>query len=579
MLKEHILILTKSEACYGNFINLIKRHFSESSVFYNSRSLLEYVDRLLSSGTAARGSLPVIFIEQQFLECILENFRKRASSSDYILICFNNMNSLNKIDTENIFDYIVPESGLFSEALFFKRLSNEIESRNKIAFLQSEVSEFYEIGKSLSSEKDTLQLFEKIINTSISLTSSDAGTIFLVVDSKSGSWSSVKNNNYEDKLLKFAIAKNMSMDVNLEATTSAITKESIFGCTIISGRALRIDNAYNIDPSKEYIHNHSVDVNTGYVTKSIMSIPMKDHENNVMGVIQLINKKKSGSEKLDFGQPDLLERSIIPYDYKDELIMNSLAAQAAIALENNLLYREMYDLLKVYKEQNRELEILTLKTLKAHEEERKRIAREIHDGPAQSVVNLSLKLELCKKLFQMGRFDSLSTSMDELNSGIRFAVKEIRSIIYDLKPSYLEDGIIKALENHFNIFSEGTGINVSFNCTTDGSNMEYYLTSTLYRIVQELFSNIHKHAEAKHIEVNLHIGSKSIMLKIIDDGKGFDIRILQKNLRRLEGGFGIEGIRERVELIKGNIDIESAVGKGTTVTVEIPLMGSEDIQS
>ena len=420
------------------------------------------------------------------------------------------------------------------------------------------LKEFYDIGKSLSSEKDTLRLFEKIINSSLRLISADAGTVYLVIDKKDGSWSYVKNGSIQGKLLKFVIARNNSMDVHLEDFTSPISKKSIFGYSVISGKSLMIDDAYAISPDVEYRHNHSFDESTGYKTISVLTIPMKNHDNNVTGVIQLINKKKADK--------------ILPFNSMDELIMNSLAGQAAVALENNLLYRDMQLLLHEYKQQNNHLVLLSKKILKADEEERKRIAREIHDGPAQSAVNLSFKLEICKRYLADARLEELSNELSNLGGLVHSTVKEIRTIIYDLKPSCLENGLISAVGSHIELFSQSTGLNIDFKHSGKDSRVEYYLTSTIYRILQEALSNVNKHAEAQNVAINLSISEDCILLSISDDGRGFDPDGLKTmKFDKLKGGFGLEGIRERIELVRGVMKIDSAPGKGTILTLKIPL--------
>ncbi len=422
----------------------------------------------------------------------------------------------------------------------------------------STLKEFYSIGKSLSSEKDTLKLFEKIIESSLRLTGADAGTIYIVVDKKDGRWSYIKNGSSRGKLLKFVITRNKSMDVHLEDFTAPVSKKSIFGFAVISGESIMIDDAYAIPPGVEYRHNRSFDEGTGYRTVSMLTIPMKNHNNDVTGVIQLINKKKAGK--------------ITPFNNTDELIMSSLAGQAAVALENNLLYRDMQQLLYEYKDKNSQLIQLSRKILKAGEEERKRIARDIHDGPAQSVVNLSLILEICRKYLADSRLEELSGKLDSLGRSIHSTVKEIRTIIYDLKPASLESGLISAVESHIGAFSRSTGLNIAFDHSGSDSGVEYYLTSTIYRIVQEALSNVHKHAEASSAAVNLNITHDGITLSVSDDGKGFDPEGLRKrNFDRMSGGFGLEGISERTELVRGAMKIDSACGKGTTLTLSIPL--------
>ena len=441
-----------------------------------------------------------------------------------------------------------------------------------ILMLDEMLKEFYDIGKSLSSEKDTLKLFEKIINSSLKLTSADAGTIYIVIDRKTSEWSHIKNGSTRGNLLKFVISRNTSMNVNLQDYTAPISKKSISGFTVISGKSLRIDDAYKICDEVEYRHDHTFDNNTGYRTKSILSIPMKNHDNDITGVIQLINKKHSWKDAIDYDKNDAAD-GILPFNDTDELIMNSLAGQAAVALENNQLYRDMQGLLKVYREQNSHLIYLSKNIMKAHEEERKRIAREIHDGPAQSAVNLSFKLEICKRYLSDGKMDDLVSEINNFSDSIHSTVKEIRTIIYDLKPSCLEDGLISAVQRYIETFSTSGSINIDFTYSGNDSAIEYYLTSTIYRIVQEALSNVRKHAEADNINIELVITNTRITLDIIDDGKGFVVEELKtRKFDRLKGGFGLEGIRERVELIRGDMTIQSTPGQGTALHLDIPLV-------
>ncbi|WP_243467553.1 GAF domain-containing sensor histidine kinase [Acetivibrio straminisolvens] len=512
--------------------------------------------------------LSVVFVEYSVFAEILPRLDKVLGKLDFILVVFSSKKPVLDRHAGNVFEYIYTEQ--FSMPFFLNKLKNEISNRKKICFLKYEVKEFYEIGKSLSSEKDAVKLLDMIITSSINLTSSDAGTIYLVIDKNTYSWTSVKDGDYKDKILKFVIAKNMSIDINLEAFTSPISRESIFGYSVITGKTIKIDDAYKLNPNLEYRHNNGFDTHTGYITKSILTIPMKNHENSILGVIQLINKKKFRDQIIDFSNPNALS-DIISYDYTDELLMNSLAGQAAVALENNLLYKDMQNLLDSYKTQNNELEMLSKKILKAHEEERKRIAREIHDGPAQAMANLTFKVELLKKLIQSSQYEKCTKELDALNAAIKSTSKEIRTLLYDLKPSFLDAGLIAALQNRFGIFEENTGIKVEFNVSGDDSQIEYYIASTLYRMLQESLSNIQKHSRAKNVTVDFSIDDSMIYVTLTDDGVGFDPKQKLKKSPNISGGFGLRGLKERAELVKGKVDIKSSPGKGTCVSICIPL--------
>lgn len=568
MLSENVFYLGSSINTYDDFIGFLKNTFYQINYSTHCDDFIPTIESFLSGTHEVDANPMVLFVEYPSLNEISTFLSSRLDDSNYILVGFYHEDQSYIGNFGNIFDFV--NTVKLNQQFLINKLTNEINNRKKILSLKYEVREFYEIGKSLSSQKDTVKLLEMIITSSIRLTSSDAATIYLVIDKDSYNWTSIKGNNYEDKLLKFIISRNNSIDIDLEAHTSTITKDSIFGYSVITGEPIRIDDAYKLDTNVEYRHNNSFDLRTGYVTKSILTIPMKDHENNILGVIQLINKKKNESEKIDYTNP-LGISSIIPYTYSDELIMSSLGGQAAVVLENNLLYNNMQILLENLKKQNIELDKLSKRILKAHEEERKRIAREIHDGPAQAVVNLSLKLELARKYFQNDMTEKGFQELNALNTNVKSTSKEIRAILYDLKPSYLDDGLTKALENRLQILEENTSLNVKFVVSGDDSTIEHYIVYALYRMVQETLTNIQKHAQANNVTVDLRIYENGISIQITDDGIGFDVKTQSKKHQTINGGFGLSGLKERVELLKGRFDLQSTPGKGTDIIIYIPL--------
>lgn len=568
MLSENVFYLSSPISSYNNFIIFQKNTFCQFNSFEQCDDFTEAIENFLANTIAVDANPIVLFVEYPFLNEISPYLNNHLEDFNYILVGFYHEDQIHIGNFGNIFDFV--NTVKFNEQFLINKLTNEINNRKKILSLKYEVREFYEIGKSLSSQKDTVKLLEMIITSSIKLTSSDAATIYLVIEKDSYNWTSIKDNNYENKLLKFIISRNNSIDIDLEAHTSPITKDSIFGYSVITGAPIRIDNAYNLDQNVEYRHNNSFDLRTGYVTKSILTTPMKDHENNILGVIQLINKKKNENEKIDYKNPSSIN-NIIPYTYSDELIISSLAGQAAVVLENNLLYSNMQTLLENLRKQNIELDILSKRILKSHEEERKRIAREIHDGPAQAVVNLSLKLELARKYFQNAMTERGFEELEALGINIKSTSKEIRTILYDLKPSYLDDGLTKALENRLQILEESTNIKVKFIVSGDDSTIEYYILYAVYRMVQETLTNIQKHAQAKNVTVDLRIYENGLSIQITDDGIGFDVKTKSKKHQTINGGFGLSGLKERVELLKGRFDIQSSPGFGTDIMIYIPL--------
>ncbi len=431
--------------------------------------------------------------------------------------------------------------------------------RLSMVLSEEEAADFFEIGKLLTTEKDMSRLFEKIIQSSMKLTSSDSGAIYLVMESDTAKLSSVSGSDVKGKSLQSAIVWSNDGSIRMPYHPKLdITADKIAGYAVLTGKALRIDDIYKLDPAAGIIHDIESERKSGFLTKSVLCLPMKNRSENITGVILLVNKRRG--------------KQTIPFTRLDEMLMNSLAGQAAAALENINLYRGLQDLLEEYIAQNRRLDELSRNILKAHEEERKRIAREIHDGPAQSAASLSFKLEIIRKLLESGQSENFSTEMDKLGRNIRAVVKEIRTIIYDLRPTLLDEGLKSAIEARLKTFAEDTGISTAFKSRGDDFGIEYYLSSTIYKVVQEALTNIHKHSQAKNVKIDLNILKESIKVTITDDGKGFDTNsiISARKPGFSERGFGMQGMKERVEIIHGTINFESSPGKGTAITIDIP---------
>ncbi|MEW6172818.1 MAG: GAF domain-containing sensor histidine kinase [Bacillota bacterium] len=550
MMSFKAVVFVESVEAFTDCLNVLTEIYPDICVVSDLALLEVELSRVKPNGLA------VVFAERALLEQVPAALTLPSEPGNRLWIALEN--GPPDVSHTLIHSYDVLDcSNALETRRFLEILKRDIACQIRQRSLELELKELYNIGKILSAERDTTTLLEKIVDACMELTSSDGGNIYVVVDGDDEKWSTYEGGDAGSKRLKFVISKNKSIDVNLEAVTLPISRESISGYAVLTGQPLRVGDAYNIHPSLDYRFNRRFDEITGYKTRSILSVPMKDHNNRVLGVIQLINKRHG--------------EDIIPFESKDEMIIFSLAGQAAVALENSLLYSNMEDLLEQYREQNERLHRLSEKILRAHEEERKRIARDIHDGPAQSISGCSLKIEIMKKYLHRNMLDNLSRALDELNDHIILTAKDIRRIIYDLKPSSLDAGLFTALENHFSFFTQETGIKVSFVHSGDDSVLEHYHISALYRIIIEACTNIRKHAEANQVEVRLSIEPNQISLLVADDGKGFDPQSIDRSARqRLKGGFGLEGMRERVELLLGTLIIDSAPGKGTRLTVTIP---------
>ncbi|MCK9444225.1 MAG: sensor histidine kinase [Tissierellaceae bacterium] len=214
---------------------------------------------------------------------------------------------------------------------------------------------------------------------------------------------------------------------------------------------------------------------------------------------------------------------------------------------------------------------LGIKIIEAQEEERLRVARDIHDGPAQSLANVIVKAELCEKLINID-VERTKKELSNLRSVIRSTLGDVRKIIYDLRPMSLDDlGLVPTLEKHISIFQEDTGIEVNFKTIGSLNNLESAMQIALFRITQESLSNIWKHSKANSVSIILEKSIEKINLSISDNGIGFDLENYKIDHNSVSKGFGLMSIKERVELLEGVFNITSSRDYGTKLTLSLPL--------
>ncbi|HEX9027219.1 MAG TPA: sensor histidine kinase [Clostridium sp.] len=212
-----------------------------------------------------------------------------------------------------------------------------------------------------------------------------------------------------------------------------------------------------------------------------------------------------------------------------------------------------------------------IKILEAQENERKRIARDIHDGPAQHMANVVMKVDICKMVLQKD-FEEGLKELEDLKESVKVALKEVRSIIFDLRPMSLDDlGLIQTIQQTLNIISEESNINIKIKLKPIETEIESIIQVAVYRIIQEIFNNIRKHSEAKNAEVRMDFGVKYLMLIITDDGVGFNVEETLKRVRTKGTSYGLIGIFDRVNQLQGEIEIKSSKKTGTTYTVKLPI--------
>lgn len=208
--------------------------------------------------------------------------------------------------------------------------------------------------------------------------------------------------------------------------------------------------------------------------------------------------------------------------------------------------------------------------IRAQEEERRRIARGIHDGPAQSLANVVLRAEYCEQLIDK-KPELLKQELQALKNYARANLEDIRKIIFDLRPMDLDDlGLVPAIQRYASEFEVKHQIPIEVVILGETRRFSSAMEVALFRIVQEALTNIHKHANASQVKILIEVTPLNIIIIIKDNGVGFSVdEPLGSEC------FGLRGMREWAAFLRGNVKISSQQGVGTTINVKIPLEGEE----
>lgn len=217
-----------------------------------------------------------------------------------------------------------------------------------------------------------------------------------------------------------------------------------------------------------------------------------------------------------------------------------------------------------------------LRIIEAQEEERKRVSREIHDGPAQMLANVMMRSELIERIYRERGAEEGFKEIRNLRKNVRNALYEVRRIIYDLRPMALDDlGLIPTLRKYMDTIEEYNGktkIHFQSIGEIDGHRLPPRFEVALFRLAQEAVTNALKHADANEIAVKVDVTCESITMIVKDDGKGFNIKEAKGN--KDKKSFGLIGMKERVDLLGGKMTIDSKVGLGTFIMFQVPYHGT-----
>jgi|GEM_PF-2671006 len=294
--------------------------------------------------------------------------------------------------------------------------------------------------------------------------------------------------------------------------------QGIVGWVARQGESMLVGNATQ---DERFVAGAHTDI------RSELAVPMKV-QNRVIGVL------------------DVTSETTNAYDEMDLIMLQSLADQAAVAVENARLY-----------EQTRQLAVL---------EERQRLARELHDSVTQALYGMTLYTAATSDLLVAGDITTAANHVQVTQEAAQLALREMRLLIFQLRSPTLSEGLAAALQERLESVEQRSGVKTEFRCSGIGC-ADIQIDEELYRIAQESLNNALKHAHAQNVIVDLHQEPAYIRLEICDDGNGFEPDSVIRS-----GGMGLRGMRERVAQIGGDLAIHSHPGSGTTIRVEVRLV-------
>ena len=235
------------------------------------------------------------------------------------------------------------------------------------------------------------------------------------------------------------------------------------------------------------------------------------------------------------------------FSSEDLRLAETFAARAAVAVDQARLIQR--DALR--------------RVVRAQEDERRRLARELHDETGQALTSILLGL---KSLEDLDDVAALGQGVAALRERVVATLQDVRRLAVELRPAALDDfGLEAALERLTAGFAEQTGLKVELESRLQDDRLPEEVETVLYRIVQEALTNIVKHAQASRVSIVVTQKPGAVGAVIEDDGRGFDPD------QSVDGGIGLIGMRERVALLDGSMTIETAPGKGTTLVIEVPV--------
>ena len=385
----------------------------------------------------------------------------------------------------------------------------------------TQLSLFYQVAQSMASTFDLGKVLDDTMQLATAVLDASASALMLI-DKETG-----------DLVFEYTHGE-MGALLRKQRTKQ---NEGIAGWVATHGLPVIVNDVHQ-DPR----FSPQVDARTGFLTQSVLCVPIQIR-GTIVGVLEALNK-----------------RSDTGFDAEDMSLMITTANQAAVAIENAQLYQSLRD------ERDR--------IIRAQEDVRRQVARNLHDGTVQFLSAISMGIDHLERLLQL-KPEAASAELGALRELAREATRQARLALFELRPLILEtQGLSAALESYVQQLQGSQELQVHFQAPSLLPGINGAVAATVFAIVQEAVTNAKKHASAHDVWLRLQPEESWLQVTVEDNGGGFDSEAVQQNYDR-KGSIGLLSMKERAELIDAQFRIESCntpPGTGTRIILRVPIV-------
>jgi signal transduction histidine kinase len=366
----------------------------------------------------------------------------------------------------------------------------------------------------LALEADIDRVLSRIAGSALKMLDCERATLYVIDHSKNELWS---------RVLTESELKEIRLPLDGRSLAAEVAR---------NGRILRIDAPY-----EDARFDASVDARSGFRTRSVLVAPIESRDERRLGVLQAVNDREG------------------TFQEDDERLIEALASSAGIALE--------------YVQLSEELAAERLRVVKVVEEERHRLARELHDGVAQTLSNAAISIELVTRR-AVADVDGALSDLTALRTRLVDSQKGLRDILFALRPLALEDGGLPAAVDALAKRIDGlNGSRVTTRRIESERRLAPEVEAAAFTVIREAANNAIKTGRAANVSIDVYDDTSAVVAVVEDDGHGFDVAsVLQTYAKR--GSLGLLQMRESARLIGAQLSLDSSPGQGTRVRLRIP---------